>query len=493
MKTLDIIRAKLCIILVLSIVLSGISTTIQIALAEECEPNINSNDELMELYSPDIQYNSYLTKGDYSGCKNNELNSVYEFNNKFKEYDSTIFLDHFENDNSKYYISHMLTEAEVSVLKETVGVWDPDTNYNVLINGHGTGLAPPAKEEWAAMIGTVEVVDNVSNVDLPAKIDHSQSPYFPEVRSQGSQASCTSWMTTYFAQGYYQAREYGWTQASTGNNSQLLNPSWTYNKVNKGFDKGSNFWRNWRVLNTIGAVTWSTMPYNSKDHLSWGSESAWRQAPKFRAGDYKQTNVSNIDVVRAWVNDGFICSISIDAAIYDGLGPGDENITSMDINTTTHNHANAVVGYDDNKVVGGELGAFKIVNSWGKTWGTTKGGVYNTGGWNGDGFYWMTYKAFTKLVKPVYMFYDKVAYEPVLLATWNFTGNCSRDATINLYLDSTSTPIATRELYRNAGKHNYPQFMCLDISEFINFASLNKTYLKITSGTNTTSIASFKL
>ncbi|WP_455393266.1 OmpL47-type beta-barrel domain-containing protein, partial [[Eubacterium] cellulosolvens] len=391
------------------------------------------------------------------------------------------------------YRSHMLTESEVLELKERIGVFDPTTNYNTIINGLGTGLAPPAEEDWEAMIGTIEVVDAVVNGNLPSFVDHSQSVYFPQVRSQGSQASCSAWMTTYYAHGFYQAREFGWTQASTGNNNQLLNPGWTYNKVNKGYDKGSSVWRNWKVLNTIGAVRWSTMPFDSKEDIAWGTENAWREAPLYRAGNYKQTDVKNIDVVRAWVDDGFICSISIDSSQYDGLGVGDDTITSQEYNSTIHNHANAVVGYDDNKVVAGERGAFKIVNSWGSDWGDINGGRNNLGGWNGYGYYWMTYQAFTELVRPVYMFYDKVDYDPSLLATWSFQGNCSRDAALWLYLGSTSAPDAQRELYCNAGKHNYPDFLCLDVSEFYDFASLKPVLLKINSGTNNTNISSFKL
>lgn len=394
---------------------------------------------------------------------------------------------------SSFYSSHMLTETEVLALKKKVGVFDPNENYNHVVNGLGTGLTPPTEEDWCSMIGTVEVVDSVSNTNLPTFIDHSQSVYFPQVRSQGSQNSCSAWMTTYYAQGYYQAREFKWTQASTGNNNQLFNPAWTYNKVNKGYDKGSNFWRNWRALNTIGAVRWITMPYDSKDDLDWGAESAWREAPKYRAGNYIQTDVKNIDVVRAWVKDGFICPISIDTSEYDGLGVGDDTITSIEYNSTSHNHANAVVGYDDNKVVGGERGAFKIVNSWGSNWGNTKGGRNNLGGWNGNGYYWMTYKAFTELLKPVYTFYDKVAYAPSLLATWSFEGNCSRDSAIWLYLNSTSTPEDERNLYRNAGAHNYPQFLCLDVTEFYDFGSLKPIFLKVFSGANKTNMSSFKL
>jgi hypothetical protein len=391
------------------------------------------------------------------------------------------------------YDSHLITASEVFELKARIGIRDPNMNYNLLVNGIGTGLAPPTEDEWNEMIGNIEVVESVSNVALPTYVDHSQSPYFPIVRSQGSMASCAAWITTYYAHGYYQAREFGWTEASLGNNSQLLNPSWTYNKVAKGIDSGSTFWRNWKVLNTVGAVKWSTMPYNSKDCFSFGLEAAWREAPLYRAGNYRQTEAVNIDVVRSWLNDGYLSYISIDSGEYDGLGVNDSNITSLDYNSTTTNHGNAVVGYDDNRIVDGERGAFKIVNSWGANWGTTWGGRNNSGGWNGSGYYWITYKAFTNLVKPVYSYYDLIDYEPSLTATWTFEGHCSSDAAIYLYLNSTSSPHMTRYVYRRSGNLLYPKFMCLDITEFKDFAGLKPIYLKVFSGVNKTNVTSFKL
>ncbi len=399
----------------------------------------------------------------------------------------------FTSTQSGNYQWHYLTANEVAAIKARMGDHNQNEKYNLIINGSGTGLAPTTDDEWAAMIGTVKVVDRVINFDLPNSIDHSSSPYFPEIRSQGSQSSCAAWITTYYAHGYYQAKEYKWNKASTGDNNQLLSPAWTYNKVNKGYNTGSTFYKNYKILNTIGAVKWSTMPYNANEYISWGLENGWREAPRYRAGDYFKTSARNIDVLRSWLNDGRICYVSINSNDYNGLGVNDSIITSKDYNSTTSNHANALVGYDDNMSADGDIGAFKLANSWGKSWGNTKGGRNNTGGWDGNGTCWITYKAFAQLPKSIYMSHDKVDYEPKLLATWNFTGNVSRDAKITLGLGSVSSPDDTRVLYRLAGKHNYPEWMCLDITEFINSAGLSSFFLLLGTGTNKSSIGSFKI
>ena len=91
------------------------------------------------------------------------------------------------------YQYHLLTENEMMNLKERVGVRDPQQNYNKIINGHGTGLAPPTLSQWNSMVGTANVVDSVNYLDLPSSIDHSTSIYFPVVGNQGGQGSCAAW------------------------------------------------------------------------------------------------------------------------------------------------------------------------------------------------------------------------------------------------------------------------------------------------------------
>ena len=98
--------------------------------------------------------------------------------------------------------SHLLTLEEMNQLKKHVGVYNKNKNYNIKYNGLGTGLAPPSNEEWNIMVGTVNVVDNnIPSLPSASSIDLSTDPYFPIVRSQGSQGSCAAWAATYYANG----------------------------------------------------------------------------------------------------------------------------------------------------------------------------------------------------------------------------------------------------------------------------------------------------
>ena len=384
------------------------------------------------------------------------------------------------------YRSHLMTKLEVIELKERVGVWDPTLNYNPIINGLGTGLAPPTEEEWDAMVGTVEVVESTMNLDLPGYVNHSTSTYFPIVRSQGSQGSCAAWATTYYTAGYLQAKDNGWTQASAGNNNHLMSPAWTFNKVNHGVVGGSHTWTNFYILSDLGGVTWATMPYSDSDYLNWGSEAAWREAPKYKFGNFKYTYPENIDIIKSWVSDGYVLPFAINAYQYSTcLGTGDDTITAAEYNTMSYNHANTIIGYDDSRVTDGERGAFRVVNSWGSNWGSA---------WNGYGYYWITYKAFAELFYPVCLFYDLVDYEPSCLATWNFTGICSRDSDITIGVGEFDVSNKTIEPYLDGGTHDYPTFMCMDISKFKDDVGKETFYLKVDSGTNNNAlISSFNL
>jgi hypothetical protein len=396
--------------------------------------------------------------------------------------------------NSRYE-SHIITQEEVLTLKEKVGVRDSNKNYNTIVEGHGTGLAPPTNSEWAAMIDKLEVVTGTENVELPESIDHSQSSYFPKVGNQLTQGSCAAWATNYYMNGYLQAKDNKWLSAKTGNSKQLMSPAWTYNKANSGSDSGSSAFMNHITLETIGSSTLSTMPYNPSDFVSFGNESAWREAPKYRANGLRQTDPENIDIIKSWIADGYLCYMGIDSNEFpNGLGSSDDIITSIEYSSSVSNHATTIVGYDDKRVADDDIGAFKIVNSWGSSWGNSWGGSGNNGGWSGNGFYWLTYEALAELISPVYSFFDKVDYDPKLIATWEFSGSCSRDAEFLLGIGSVSSPIDSKKPEWNQGdKHNLPKFMCCDMTEFVDSAGFESFFLDIGTSVNRTSISSFKL
>ncbi|MCK5252894.1 MAG: hypothetical protein KAQ96_08085, partial [Thermoplasmata archaeon] len=165
-----------------------------------------------------------------------------------------------------------------------------------------------------------------------------------------------------------------------------------------------------------------------------------------------------------------------------GLGAGDNVVSSSEISGTSYNHANTIVGYDDNITADGDAGAFKVVNSWGKNWGAA---------WGGNGYYWMTYDAVAELVYPAIRIYDRVDWEPTLLATMNQTTIGSRDSRIVVGTDSGL--YTNREPKWDAGKSNFPQFMAVDVTELEEDLGLDDLWLYVGSGDNASTVGKFEL
>ncbi len=401
----------------------------------------------------------------------------------------------FLSTDRRIYRSHFVIREEIEAMKSRIGVREPNKNYNMIIDGHGTGLAPPTEQQWEATIGRLKIVDSVQRglerlQDGPlgnSSVDLMEDPCFPQVRSQGGEGSCASWSTGYYANGYLQAKDEGWTDASTGNNDHLMSADWVYHKVNGGADSGSDLASPMAVVSTVGNCPESYMPYSQSDHTSWGDEDAWRQAPKYRAKSYEATSVTNIDIIKSWLDEGCAIPMALNAGRYSaGWADGNGIMSWAEFSPEgTPNHANTVVGYNDSITDDGETGAFKIVNSWGASWGPYSNGTY-----------YMTYDCFKNLSWSLcYRYIDKIDYEPSLLGVWNLNPQGARSASIELGVGPYGSPEETRAPEWNGGSYDFPSFMCLDITEFQDNwdAGTNISYLKIGSGSSSSTITSFKI
>ena len=393
---------------------------------------------------------------------------------------------------------HFATQDEINAMKKRVGVYDPYKNYNILYDGHGTGYALPSDEDWNQMVGTVRIVDGIQNAGgrlLPASLDHSTESYFPYTDTQDGQGCCTAWSVSYYQNGYLQAVDHQWTQASTGNKSQLMSQLWTYNKCRFGTDNGTNPWDNAQVIASIGDCRQINLPFNPLDNLSWGNETAWRDAPEYRVKNitemFSPFSDSTVNAVKAALNDGHLISMALNASSFDGL-LNDDTINSSDL-CDDHNHANTIVGYDDNRVDpagSGETGCFKLVNSWGHNWGPLNNGLY-----------WMTYSAFKNLTAPLLWFddyYSSGSTSPKFLGVWKLNPPGDRDSSVELGVGLPTSPDEKRfpVCYGySKGMYPYPDFMCLDVTEFYDdwLHGAIDFYLKMGDATNESTINSFKM
>jgi C1A family cysteine protease len=264
---------------------------------------------------------------------------------------------------------------------------------------------------------------------LPQSIDLSLDNAFPCVRSQSYIGSCISWAAVYYQFGYQVAAMNGWD--SKNNTSLQFSPKFVYNIVNNGIDVGSNYYDNYFVLKTRGAVRYSEFepltqspPY---EYRSWCTNKDYLKNAlqyKIKKETQRQFTSSTNPVQISSVNSpvltemkellctGHVLTFTTDYGsyysdpdgvyyfpggnqsnsdwIYDTLSNGDRVcIMGRNIEAVRKGHGLSIVGYDDTiwydydgdeEVDDYELGAFKIVNSHDTNYGN-------------DGFIWVMYDA----------------------------------------------------------------------------------------------------
>ena len=65
------------------------------------------------------------------------------------------------------------------------------------------------------------------------------------------------------------------------NYNHIFSPSFIYNQINNGVDKGSSYLEALNLLKDQGVCTWSSMPYSDNDFLSVPTQTAKQQAIDF--------------------------------------------------------------------------------------------------------------------------------------------------------------------------------------------------------------------
>jgi len=397
---------------------------------------------------------------------------------------------------------HKITRFELEELKSRVGVYVEGRDYNQMIDGYGTGLRPPTDDEWARIAESAYVVDSVTYQSSPPSVDQSAKPWFPPIGNQGGEGSCTAWAVGYYVKTYQEAKEHAWNFSgatweggSSGYPTQsyqkkIISPDFIYHLINNGVDSGSYFSDAIQLVCFIGASSWEKMPYNSADHTTWPSEEAWTEAPLYRGNSsgYQYMNVSTstgLANLKNWIASDHLAIIGVDANKYSSLTSADMWTLDNYVNPSV-NHANTIVGYDDNIAFteNGQLryGAFKIANSWG------------VGGWENviDGFYWISYEAMKQRVGYCMFYYDLVGYKPELAATFRISHDKRNECEITVGLGNPSAPTIAKMFSQYVFGGSVPfcsNNILFDITEFKNYVPTiyNQLYfLKVYDGGSST-------
>ncbi len=264
---------------------------------------------------------------------------------------------------------------------------------------------------------------------LPSAVDNStneNAKYFPEVGYQGSLGSCVSWSTGYYQMTYTLNKARG--VETTPENT--ISPMWVYNINNKGYDGGTFSNMNYKLFMKMGAATVADVPIqttfsNPTNYLDWHAEGdIWEKALENIIVDYAyltssgldnsqnaeclypveegtpitSAKDSDLDLIKTALSNGEILSFGtyilgwdlkqiLRTDLPEGVNFGDCIV--YECSSYGGGHQMTLVGYNDDiwadingngEVDEGEMGAFKIVNSYGN-------------GFANNGFCWVAYDA----------------------------------------------------------------------------------------------------
>ena len=313
-----------------------------------------------------------------------------------------------ENTNSTYAEQENLSSTYV------------DENGNVFTYGTGDLTLEEEIPEDVTVIGSANEYYSVkgkkvkipsgSNASvLPSSVDNSQSEYFPEIKSQGGIGSCVAWAQAYYQFTYTMNKARG--VATTPENT--FSPKFVYNAVNNGVDEGSVSDNAYEFMKYQGNVPISMVPYDD-DYLSWSpTEEVWTTSLKYRVADYqsfetfggKDTQITSVDdadieAVKTSLSNGDVLAFSTHISSFvttklkeNANAPENSKYAGEQVVVRKSgyegSHRMTLVGYNDNiwtdinengNVDAGEMGAFKIANSWGDDYAN-------------DGFIWVAYDA----------------------------------------------------------------------------------------------------
>ncbi|MBR2715020.1 MAG: hypothetical protein IKB73_02290, partial [Ruminococcus sp.] len=301
------------------------------------------------------------------------------------------------------------------------------------INGvHFYGATGDTPVDKASMPDDIEVIDSLdeyikyindnqtskkdiatlSASNLPDSVDNSQSKFFPAIGNQGTLGSCTSWAQVYYQFTYTMNKEMN--VATTPDNT--FSPQWAYNLVAGTGDMIGPYYNTYAFMKKQGNVFLNQVPYDFNITSFSPTEDIWKTSIKYRIKDYQNfnnigledsrittANDEDLTLIKTALNNGDVLAYS--TCIYSWQTTSIKTKSEISENNKFKGqyavtsqigengpHRMTLVGYNDNiwidvnnnnAVDNGEMGAFKIANSWGSNYGN-------------NGFMWIAYDALNK-------------------------------------------------------------------------------------------------
>lgn len=254
--------------------------------------------------------------------------------------------------------------------------------------GFAQGLEFLSEDEYKNIPAPQTLTGASAGMDIPEKYVIPESA-FPAAGSQGSQPSCTAWATGYAFMSFYHGAKQGWSLAEQQN---VFSPGFLYQNI-KGEGNCANCKCGTYIsvaldyLKNTGIVPLSKFPYNDKQCTKPSSELN-STANKYKIKNwYRVKDVYNFTDLKTYLSRDMPIII---ASYTDNAFSQYYNKKESDTfywrsgQDKGGNHAMLLVGYDNSRK------AFKVMNSWGKTWGT-------------NGFVWIDYESFRTMIVEAYV------------------------------------------------------------------------------------------
>lgn len=221
--------------------------------------------------------------------------------------------------------------------------------------------------------------------EIPRSVDLRK--HFPNPGSQGDQPSCVGWATAYALKSYQEVVERKWKPDS---NERLFSPSFVYNQI-KLPGGGAHFVKAFDVLIKQGAVSLADFPYQENDDSRLPDAAIKQKAEAFRVATWRRVeNKHLVSQSKGHLASKFpvLIGATVGQAFQAHRGAVNFNLPPG-APPDGGGHAMAVIGYDDDR------GAFKVINSWGPAWGD-------------NGYAWIAYDTFDRIVNEAYVIQDIV-------------------------------------------------------------------------------------
>ena len=224
---------------------------------------------------------------------------------------------------------------------------------------------------------------------MPSKV--SLERYCPTPGSQGPYGTCTSWAVAYAARSIMEAIALERTDPIS-NTEQAFSPSFVYFNIKESDDvrcqNGSTISSALQLLQRQGVPRMSTFYSDCATSIP---RLALNESSQYRIRDYFTVFHLNADAGRKIESTKMALSqgrpVIISMQCYSSFS-GVTHVWSGEADRFRGHHAMCVVGYDDNE----SGGAFRIMNSWGRSWGE-------------GGFAWIRYADYAKYVSYGYEMY----------------------------------------------------------------------------------------